>query len=167
LAILRKAIESAPKGGPAPTRVGAEIKGMRKDILRAWLKLLASAEKHVDPKFNPRDAKQTPSLHVIPRRNLDLPGARAEYEADVKINEEIGHRWNYQLQLRVILDGHLTFITEVFLASHYATSPEYQRTITPADRKEFEEVLGEAAISDARKEKLRGIVEGKRRPADF
>jgi hypothetical protein len=77
------------------------------------------------------------------------PALRAQYVEDLKANKDENRRFFVQSQLRSIDERAMRFF-ERLLADRYRDSD--------ADRTEFEELLGAAQLSDARKAQLRALV---------
>jgi hypothetical protein len=112
---------------------------LRRETLTLWLALIAIIDQHTDPNFNPADVPSTsvqpPTVNgvtfppgVSPDKISD-PQARAQYEAEIKKNDQ--HAVDYRLQTRLKQLGQsVPPKAERFIRMSYTTVPGDQREVT-------------------------------------
>jgi hypothetical protein len=138
----------------------AEDRDACKRGLSLLLNFLTALDKHIDPKWNPKQKPVLPALPPIPdapdlvNAQVDLdaikdPDLRARYEQAIKTHREKRQRYRVQLELRYIeeraIDDLKLFAERCFTSSS-------------AERREFEELLQKSSLSEARKKKFRKLV---------
>jgi hypothetical protein len=132
----------------------------RKVAVSRRLGFFAALDKYIDPTWDSTDVPVQGVLAPMPHgmvygsgevdpETIPDPALRAQYVEDLKANKDENRRFFVQSQLRSIDERAMRFF-ERLLADRYRDSD--------ADRTEFEELLGAAQLSDARKAQLRALV---------
>ena len=131
----------------------------RKQALSRRLRFFAALDRNVDPQWDPKKVPvrgtTPPATHgmvyssgeVDPSTITD-PAVRAEYERALKASKDYQKWYDVQFQLRQIDQRALRFV-ERLLAERYTQSP--------ADRREFDELLAASSVSEARKKQIRAL----------
>jgi hypothetical protein len=137
----------------------------RKEMANSWFAIFAVLDKYIDPNFGTLDYFKTngAALELDPPPDgpggiryasgtdpsaLKNPEARAEYEAMLKTNWEHMNNTTFQDQLQHVNNQAMRGFGR-FIRSSYTSSE--------ADKKELNEMLEQAALSNARKQKLKNL----------
>jgi hypothetical protein len=167
ISCLHKALDCIGVRVTKPAASAAERLERRKAQTKFWLTFLSALERHRDPNFvlSPKggppyplallDVKGAIAPSGANPEDIQDPAARAKYVAAQKKYEEDSKRYLFQAQLS-IMDMNITAAVTHSLRGAYTTSAE--------DQKELDELFRETGISPARQQKLKEIVEGKRKP---
>ena len=128
----------------------------RREVLEAWLQVLAAVDGSLDLAFDPADV---PGGNLIPPpsggvgypagvdpKAISDPQARAAYEAALTKNRKKADSYNLQTQLR-LLDDQASADVDRFVATCY-------RSGTPGDRKEIDQACDAVSLSKPRRARI-------------
>lgn len=129
-----------------------------------WLRFFAALDRYIDPHWDPNalpvKSATLPAEHgvVYPSGEVDpstIPDAaeRARYERELEANKRYARHYTAQLALRRIDERAMGTLGRLLTEKYNAT---------PADREELERLLSDSSASAELKERLRGLVAGRR-----
>ena len=130
----------------------------RKEHIMLWLEVVSAIDQAIDPTFDgkgphvalnlvpPPDGEGGPVYFAgVDPVELKNPKARAKYKAEIKANEELGKFADFQ--------------GDLWMRKHIAVMKledelEYTYTDSEADRKEWNDILSQSALSEACKKEV-------------
>jgi hypothetical protein len=154
---LLDAIEKLEDIGASELPPSPAAQQTRREVLEAWLQVIAAIDGSLDPAFDPANV---PAGNLIPPpsgggigypagvdpKAIADPQARAAYEAALTKNREKAESYNLQTHLR-LFDSQASKDVDRFVASYYHST-------VPGDRGEIDQACDAVSLSKARRARI-------------